>query len=557
LEAERVTSRTFELFPGGQYSTAKQRNDLNEIATIQNSVTEAVARTGRSQRQLEIASIGTAKSTAQRVQISTTQNKIDEQSVAIARARNLELAKELGIEVDIGKAAANKNKARGGGLGKGAAGALSNAAVGGAFPLLFGQSGAAAAGGAIGGIAGSLIPGIGGFGGSLIGTILGEKLGQGNQVKQLGEDIGFSAEQTKMLGVAFQQAGRDFDKFQQSVSTIQGLSLSIEDQAKAIQLASSLTESYGGKVDKVTDAFAKALSTGKVTQGTLDQLTRQNIEIQQALADKYKISRSELLTYAKEGKISVQDLIDTLVEIGNKGQASAVQQSTAFETAYKKIETAVNNLKPIFESLFKFISDQLSNTFDEVSNTLTNILTGIETFANVVGPVFQQLSLTISRSLASIKIPPWLASFTRETATSTLLNAVPGGAGLNFLRQVGKDTRQNATKGRYTTPDQQTEPKDRLDSFSVLGQLPPSGGSSGAADKAAKAAEREAARVANIVRDQAALTQQKQLQAQYSQALFTAEVAKDEVLKIQLQRELEIGKISLQYSKHLVMLSRV
>jgi hypothetical protein len=32
--------------------------------------------------------------------------------------------------------------------------------------------------------------------------------------------------------------------------------------------------------------------------------------------------------------------------------------------------------------------------------------------------------------------------------------------------------------------------------------------------------------------------------AQYSQGLFTAEVAKDEVLKIQLQREQQIGKIS-------------
>ena len=266
---------------------------------------------------------------------------------------------------------------RGGGFGRAASGALSNAAIGGAFPLLFGQSGAAAAGGALGGIAGSFLGPSGGFAGSLVGTILGEKLGKGNQVKQLGEDIGFSAEQTKLLGIAFQQAGKDFDKFQQSVSTIQGLSLSIEDQGRAIQLASSLTESYKGKIDKVTNAFANALSTGKVTQGTLNQLTGQGIPIQQALADKYGVSRDAILKMAKDGEISVQDLIDTLVEIGNKGQASAVQQSTAFETAYKKIETAVNNLKPIFKSLFKFISDQLSNTFDEVSNTLTNILTGI------------------------------------------------------------------------------------------------------------------------------------------------------------------------------------
>ena len=492
LEAERVTSRTFELFPGGQYSTAKQRNDLNEIAAIQNSVTEAVARTGRSQRQLEIASIGTAKSTAQRLQISTVQNKVDAQSIAIARARNLELAKELGIEVNIGKAAANKNKARGGGLGKGAAGALSNAAVGGAFPLLFGQSGAAAAGGAIGGIAGSLIPGIGGFGGSLIGTILGEKLGQGNQVKQLGEDIGFSAEQTKMLGIAFQQAGRDFDKFQQSVSTIQGLSLSIEDQGRAIQLASSLTESYGGKIDKVTNAFAKALSTGKVTQGTLDQLTNNGIKIQQALADKYGVSRTAIIQMAKDGKISVQDLIDTLVDVGNEGQQSASKQVSAFSSAYTQIETAVGRLKTVFEGLFKFISEQISGILEEVSNALSNVVTGVETLVNIVGPKLAALAKAISNATPKVNLPVPVVSTARAGISSLVSMGLPGGAFIQSLAQLGKDTRQKATSGRYTTPDQQQQPENPLETFSALAQLPPSGGSKGtsAADKAARDAAR-------------------------------------------------------------------
>jgi tape measure domain-containing protein len=552
LGAGRVTSRTFELFPGGQYSTAKQRNDLNEIATIQNSVTEAVARTGRSQRQLGIASIGTAKSTAQRLQISTVQNKVDAQSIAIARARNLELAKELGIEVNIGKAAANKNKARGGGLGKGAAGALSNAAIGGAFPLLFGQSGAAAAGGALGGIAGSFLGPSGGFAGSLVGTILGEKLGQGNQVKQLGEDIGFSAEQTKMLGIAFQQAGRDFDKFQQSVSTIQGLSLSIEDQGRAIQLASSLTESYKGKIDKVTNAFASALSTGKVTQGTLNRLTGQGIPIQQALADKYGVSRDAILKMAKDGKVSVQDLIDTLVEVGNKGQASATTQADAFSDAYAKIEPLVKRLETLFDGLFKFISDRLSSTLTEVLGTIDNIITGIEALANFIGPKFDSLATTVSDSLANIKVPPWLASFMRQGATDFVLGAIPGGSGLAVLNQVGKDVNKSAGMyGKYIPGSEQQAIKPQLESLDAPSQAAPSGGSSGAADKAAKAAEREAARVANIVRDRAAATEQLRLQMQYSHGIFAAETAKDPFLKMELELQQKIGEISLDYSKQI------
>ena len=89
---------------------------------------------------------------------------------------------------------------------------------------------------------------------------------------------------------------------------------------------------------------------------------------------------------AKDGKISVQDLIDTLVEVGNKGQASATTQADAFSDAYAKIEPLVKRLETLFEGLFKFISDRLSSTLTEVLGTIDNIITGIETLANFIGP---------------------------------------------------------------------------------------------------------------------------------------------------------------------------
>ena len=500
--------------------------------------------------KLEIKSAGIANERLK------TEREIGLATLRSVNARKLEIAGPqfpMAGPMGLNVYGQNKNRMRTGssGMGKGISGAVSNAAIGGAFPLLFGQSGAAAAGGALGGIAGSFLGPSGGFAGSLVGTILGEKLGQGNQVKQLGEDIGFSAEQTKLLGIAFQQAGRDFDKFQQSVSTIQGLSLSIEDQGRAIQLASSLTESYKGKIDKVTNAFANALSTGKVTQGTLNQLTNQGIPIQQALADKYGVSRDAILKMAKDGKISVQDLIDTLVEVGNKGQESATTQADAFSDAYAKIEPLVKRLETLFEGLFKFISDRLSSTLTEVLGTIDNIITGIETLANFIGPKFDSLATTVSNSLANIKVPPWLASFMRQGATDFVLGAIPGGSGLAVLNQVGKDVNKSAGMyGKYIPGSQQQAIKPQLQSLTAPSQAEPSGGKKDtSAEKAAKAAEREAARVANIVRDRAAATEQLRLQAQYGQALFTAEVAKDSVLKIQLEREQKIGEISVQYSK--------
>ena len=554
LQAERGTSKTFELFPGGQYSTAKQRTDLNEIASIQNSITEAVARTGRSQRQLEIAAIGTAKSTAQRVQISTVQNKLDAQSIAIARARNLELTKELGIEVNIGKAAANKNKARGGGLGKGAANALSNAAVGGAFPLLFGQSGAAATGGALGGALGSAIPGVGGFGGSLIGTILGEKLGRGNQVKQLGEDIGFSAEQTKMLGTAFQQAGRDFDKFQQSVSTIQGLSLSIDDQARAIQLASSLTETYKGKIDKVTNAFANALSTGKVTQGTLNQLTGQGIPIQQALADKYNVSRSAIIQMAKDGKISVQDLIDTLVKVGNEGAKAAGTQKDVFADSFEQISKAVADFQTTASKAFKETGNalrvDLGGAVQAVTTYITDLIGGFAELARVAGPVLDpiisgyiNLEKAIFNAVGAVPaLRDAIVSFVFAT-----LGPLQGVVTLmNQIRGLGAAVKGPEKMGPYVPDRLKQKP---LQSFIAPSQAVPSGKGSSEADKAAKAAEREAARVANIVRDRAAEMEIMRMQLIFAERIAVAEIDKDPILKSQLQTTEKINQISINYSK--------
>jgi hypothetical protein len=110
---------------------------------------------------------------------------------------------------------------------------------------------------------GGLFGGTGGFAGSLLGTLIGDIASKGQVVKKLGEDIGFSAEQTRLLEGAFKRAGREFDKFEASVQNIRGLSLDIEDQANAIKLVSTLTETFGGEIDKVTNAFTSALESGK------------------------------------------------------------------------------------------------------------------------------------------------------------------------------------------------------------------------------------------------------------------------------------------------------
>ena len=475
------------------------------------------------------------------------------QRIGIERKNAMMLAdREAATEAKINAILEKRNtiRAKGGGFGKAASGALSNAAVGGAFPLLFGQSGAAATGGALGGALGSAIPGIGGFGGSLIGTILGEKLGQGNQVKQLGEDIGFSAEQTKMLGTAFQQAGRDFDKFQQSVSTIQGLSLSIDDQARAIQLASSLTESYKGKIDKVTNAFANALSTGKVTQGTLNQLTGQGIPIQQALADKYGVSRDAILQMAKDGKISVQDLIDTLVKVGNEGIKSSTSQQKAFDAAYTSIEEAGNRLATTLTTVFGGTAEDINNTLNKVLvdtlNYISDLIDGFNEIVKVVGPVIKYVVdgyNTINTAIWNVinSIPGLTQGMLQFVAT------VLGPLGqvallVNSIRGVGA-----TAKGKL--PPAVTPKPVTLQTLTAPSQMAAKDKKDTSAEKAAKAAEREAARVANIVRDRAAEMEIMRMQLIFAEQIAVAEINKDPILKSQLQTTEKINQVSINYSK--------
>ena len=298
----------------------------------------------------------------------------------------------------IGGVRTGRAAAAGSGIGSRVGGAVSGAIIGGSFPLLFGQGAGAAAGGAIGGLAGGLLGPGGSFAGSLLGTLLGDIASKGQQVKELATDIGFTAEQTKRLQAAFTLAGRESDKFIESVQNIRGLSLSLDDQADSIQLVSKLTEVYGGKIEKVTNAFTSALESGKVTQATLNQLTSQGIPIQDELAKKYGVSRDKLLQMAKDGKISVQELVDVLVDMGNKGAAETGKTESGFEKLKKSVDSLGSALAAlggalvgIFEGPFNFILDglaRITSTAAESINIISDLLkfsdpTKIETTAAI------------------------------------------------------------------------------------------------------------------------------------------------------------------------------
>jgi len=450
------TSRTFELFPGGTFSTPVQRASANERITIENAVADAVERTGRSQRQLEIASIGTTKSVAQRLQISNQQDQIDARSVAIARARNVELAKELGIELDIGEAAGATAKKRTGGIGPTARGVASNALVGGAFPLLFGQGVGASVGGGLGGGLGGALGGTFGFGLSLVGTAIGTAV---DEAENLNKEI------TKLN------------------SNVKGVGTTAESVDK-------LAASLGIAKDEAVKLLAQFSQFDSA-------------QVRETLAGIFG-GGSEQIFQALEQAVKEKDVLNAIVQartvIGNKKAGDLVTQL--------KLNGATSAELGLQEALLRLKERQI--VADKSRITLQDRL--LAGFATIGGTYVDPSVFGKERGAEQQK----QFEKDRKARLKILQDAV--NESQRFFAQVG------ALNDIYDARDKNSKAAER-------------------------AAEREAARVANIVRDRAVEVELLRLQSVYSEQILAAELNKDPILKEQLQTAQRVNEISLKYSK--------
>lgn len=373
------------------------------------------------------------------------------------------------------------------GVGSRVGGAISGSIIGGAFPLLFGQGGGAATGGAIGGLLGGLAGPGGSFAGSLLGTLLGEIASKGQAVKQLAEDIGFSAQQTKQLSNAFKVANTDVEKFTAVIQNVRGLGLELEDQAKAIQLVTRLTEAYGGSFEKTGNAITSALESGKVTQATLNQLTSQGIDIQQALAEKYKVSRSELLKMAKDGEISTQSLIDTLVEVANAGTTGATKVRSSYEETATAMSNAFANATTNINSSFTSIQNTATTAFDRIVVAISPALVKLaEITGKVISLGVYVVELGVKFAAAFYSIPG-----TIQVVATAISNMIPGLSATytvlsNIAQLAGKGRKQggiatslnlNAGMDGANWPAGIPRPGTPVESFRVPSEFGPTGGS--------------------------------------------------------------------------------
>ncbi len=116
-------------------------------------------------------------------------------------------------------------------------GAISSGLIGGGFPLLFGQGGAAAAGGAIGGVAGGAIGGGFGFALSIVGTALGQAVADAEKFDKALAAVNAKA---RDLGSAAQASAEDVKNLAKNLGVT-------KDEALEVVAAFSAFESFADK----------------------------------------------------------------------------------------------------------------------------------------------------------------------------------------------------------------------------------------------------------------------------------------------------------------------
>jgi hypothetical protein len=303
-------------------------------------------------RALEEKGVKVAKARLQVDQASAASDKgqllTANQRVEIAQREVNTALSELKVEKQITVEQEKQNKlAKQAKQGQGKFGTTaSSALIGGAFPLLFGQGGAAAAGGALGGLGGGLIGGQFGFAFSLIGTAIGQAIQEaedfnrelaslnsslsatgdvsittGSDINNLATELGIAREEALKLVDSFRQFGEgDMREELARVFGPIGGTGTFEALAKARLGEKEILESIAALTDEIGIDKANELVTQLSSNGHLETA----VALQQAL-----LEASQKETKEKQKQVKFMDQIAAAlafavgIDVGETFQESA------------------------------------------------------------------------------------------------------------------------------------------------------------------------------------------------------------------------------------------
>ena len=399
--------------PAQQRAAANAFKDVADNAKVGSSTFEEFTKAAFKQSEGLKASEKAAENVIRRMKGMQTVEQRDAQIQRRAiKLRELRAKRERELA-----AAENKRRRR-----QTAGNAASSAIIGGAFPLLFGQTGAAAVGGSIGGLAGGLAGGQFGFALSIAGTAVGQAI---EKVDNFNLSVAKLNGQLKVLGFESEFTGREINKLANSLKITKEEAFEVANafsrfgKERGKLLAQTIGQDTGGlfAIANVKDQATALRAIEAISKNiTFEKQAELIASLKNNTAAQIQLKLQEILLETK-----FEERKATIEEIGLRERLLDIFKRTAFlrlglfkklkdlespnervKRELKELEEQFAKLKTIFDGVVGSIQSVQTET-DNLEFSTTGAIENIEKeLKRLQNPMFQiiELSKTIGDSFA-------------------------------------------------------------------------------------------------------------------------------------------------------------
>jgi len=385
-ELDRVNKQTEKLRSSitqvNKVAEASGKKPVRNFNNLSKSVQEA-------RDALDEAAIGTKEFNQAVKNLVTVENKFNraqknknrdlkveairrKEGLTLQQAKNKISQQELELENKLANAKARTAKKE---RSKRIGGTISSAAIGGAFPLLFGQSGTAAVGGAVGGAAGGLIGGQFGFALSILGTAVGQFIDEQDKLDR----------SLSKISRSFVNAGNSAGFTRESFNNLRKTTKMTKDEVLGVASSFARFGEAGeaaafifGDNPQTFKNLAAMNNTKTLMTAILDEQNGLNIEQQIQLLQEAKI------TSFKDMQLKVNRLIleeNYKRELAEARQISNQDKILDFMKQYYKLLILTTGFQPgaVFDKIFKgiFQKDKLEEELQAVEDMVEKVFPDI------------------------------------------------------------------------------------------------------------------------------------------------------------------------------------
>ncbi|MGI6751083.1 MAG: tape measure protein [Anaerovoracaceae bacterium] len=152
------------------------------------------------------------------------------------------------------------------------------------------------------------------------------------------------------------------------------------------------------EIDRLSDAFGKIASRGKVTMNELNLITQAGIPAVKILSNQYNVTTDEMMELIRTGKLMADDVLPRLVDGMNNGTNGAAGLTAAYGGLANKMKGTLAGSVDSLKSKFRNMSIEMWNA-EEAYPELINLINSFSGSLDALPKVFKAVSLSAGPTL--------------------------------------------------------------------------------------------------------------------------------------------------------------